>query len=144
MAAAPTISIFRTSGGSPVAQGVLVTATRVRAEDAGEFSADPFKAGLLSPWPGPLDENEPFGVQVPNSEKWLIPDSVDVLVRVEALNGANPDLLEAWGKLARSAQGRDPTAAFRPAGATGQPETRPVAVTADRYFSLLCRILLRD
>jgi hypothetical protein len=142
MTAAPAISIFRTSGGSPVAQGVLVTATRVRAGDAAEFSADPFNSCLPSPWPGPLDENEPFGVHVPNSEKWLIPDCVDALVRVEALNGANP--LEASGKLARAAQGRDRTAAFRPAGATGQPETRLVAVAADRYFSLLCRILLRD
>lgn len=74
MTAAPTISVFRTSRGSPVARGVLVTGTRVRPEDAGEFSADPFKAGLLSPW----------------------------------------------------------------------PETRLVAVAADRYFSLLCRFLLRD
>jgi hypothetical protein len=70
MAPAPIISIFRNSGGTPAARGVLV---------AGEYGT----AGLFIPWPASLTDNVNFAVYAPASDgvpaEWLTPAEAWIL-----------------------------------------------------------------
>lgn len=78
MASATIISIFRSTGGPPVARGVLVQ---------GSAGA----AGLFTPWPKSLTDKVAFGVYVPAymgiQAEWLAPDRVGILEGIDNKGG---------------------------------------------------------
>jgi hypothetical protein len=78
MASAPIIFIFRSTGGPPIARGVLVQ---------GNAGA----AGLFSPWPKSLTDKVAFGVYVPAyrhiQAQWLAPDRVGILEGIDNEDG---------------------------------------------------------